>query len=371
MRIVSCFSGIGGLEGANDPIAVCEIDSDARTVLSRKFPKAEQFTDVLKMSPPEADVVIGGWPCQDLSIAGAQEGLSGKRSVLFYELLRIANEAHADSIVAENVPNLLRLNQGREFYEVLLELTASGYPFISWRLLNAREFGLPQERRRVFIVASKNPSIALALHRDIPEPESFSRISPQANGFYWTAGIQGMAYSRGYSPTIKVGSALDIESPPAVHNRGLVRKLSPEECLNLQGTSIKHFAGISKKKIYKFAGNAVALPVGKFAVETALQDDSWRSEVSAQMSMLKLESVPTGGWGNEGHWADGNITPFHRPKNLNLATDLHRFLVSDPKDYLLSPRAIQGLIKRMEESGKRWPDGLLDDLKNTHLQVSV
>ena len=290
---------------------------------------------------------------------------------MFYELLRVAKEAHAATIVAENVSNLLKINKGREFYEVLLELTSSGFPYISWRLLNAREFGLPQERRRVFIVASKDPGIAMALHRDIPPIDASSMGDPVASGFYWTAGIQGMAYSRGYSPTIKVGSALDIESPPAVHVEGLVRKLSPEECLSLQGTSILPFAGIPTKKIYRFAGNAVAQPVGKFAIETVLQSDHLSEQVPSQLSMLNLESVPSGGWNREGHWANGDITPIYRAKNPHLATDLHRYLVSDPENFLLSPRAIQGLIKRMEESGKKWPHGLLEDLKAAQLRVAT
>ena len=75
MKYISLFSGIGGLESSQKPpVLCCESDGDARWVLGRKFPNSELHDDVVSLVPPPADVVAGGWPCQDLSIAGQQRG---------------------------------------------------------------------------------------------------------------------------------------------------------------------------------------------------------------------------------------------------------------------------------------------------------
>lgn len=111
MRYISLFSGIGGLESSSQtPLAVCEIDPWCQKVLSRKFPEAELSKDVRSFIPPAVDVVVGGWPCQDISAAGLRKGLAGERSGLFFRMLDVAIEAGAHTIVAENVPNLLRLS---------------------------------------------------------------------------------------------------------------------------------------------------------------------------------------------------------------------------------------------------------------------
>lgn len=187
MAYISLFSGIGGLEHPSiPPILLCEIDNDCRKILSSSYPTAVIYPDVETLAPPQCDVVCGGWPCQDISIAGTQLGLGGSRSKLFYSLLRIAVEASAESIVAENVPNLLRIAKGEEFLNVLRAFQDAGYPFISWRILNAREFGLPQERRRLLIVASEghhawqvsHQSVRLATNLDdyvdLSDPSSLS-----------------------------------------------------------------------------------------------------------------------------------------------------------------------------------------------------
>lgn len=96
-----------------------------------------------------ADVVAGGWPCQDISVAGLQEGLRGERSGLFFEMLRIAEEAAAHTLIAENVPHLLRMDNGKAFELAIRSLEDADYPFVSWRTLNAREFGLPHASARL------------------------------------------------------------------------------------------------------------------------------------------------------------------------------------------------------------------------------
>ena len=85
--IVSCFSGVGGLEGSDPALAFCESDEQAQIVLRRRHPEAKIHDDIATFQPPKAEVILGGWPCQDISVAGNQAGLTGERSGLFYELL--------------------------------------------------------------------------------------------------------------------------------------------------------------------------------------------------------------------------------------------------------------------------------------------
>ena len=228
MRYVSCFSGIGGLEASTHPLVLCESDPDAVAVLEKIYSGVDVRPDVRTFEPPRVDVVAGGWPCQDLSIAGQQRGLSGLRSGLLLDMLRVAVRGGAHTVVAENVTNLLRMRKGFEFIASLEAFRDAGYPHIGWRTLNAREFGLPQNRARLLIIASKSADIVWTLFRELPPLPTPVRRGDSAAGFYWTAGIHSINYSRGYVPTIKVGSSVGIASPPAVHYGEVVRGNQPQ-----------------------------------------------------------------------------------------------------------------------------------------------
>ncbi len=211
----------------------------------RRFPCSTPCDDVAQLKPGNCDVVLGGWPCQDISVAGRRAGIEGTRSSLFRELLRVGRESRATTLVMENVPNLLRMSGGVEFIQVLNEIADSGFRHISWRTLNAREFGIPHQRRRLLMVASKNPATARALHRPINQDTIEINPRPTSHevpaGFYWTAGTHGISYSPGYIPTFKVGSGINIPSPVAVFAFGSVRRISPLEAIRLQGFCTEAF----------------------------------------------------------------------------------------------------------------------------------
>jgi DNA (cytosine-5)-methyltransferase 1 len=133
-------------------VAVVERDKNCLKLLKGRFPSAEQFDDVRSVGRdnlPECDVLCGGFPCQDLSAAGKRAGLSGARSGLFYEFARIIDECRPACVVWENVPGLFSSDRGRDFARVLLEMEKLGYSG-AWRTFDARYFGVPQRRRRVF-----------------------------------------------------------------------------------------------------------------------------------------------------------------------------------------------------------------------------
>ena len=346
MDYISLFSGAGGLEGPSSPLVVCEIDRPAQDVLRRRFPDSSIHDDVTTMEPPEAEVVAGGWPCQDISVAGLRRGLSGDRSGLFFELLRIAEQAQAHTIIAENVPHLLRLEGGGAFDLVLESLAASGYGHVAWRTINARQFGLPHERRRVFLVASKHRDIAMALHRPIESAVENQSGDGGVAGFYWTAGLHSICYTKGFVPTLKVGSSLSIPSPPAIHFDGTVRKLTADEAVRLQGFAVGDFQDVRPKDMHRMAGNAVAVPVG-----------GWVFDSLMARSFPDVHYAGFGFTAQHGIFEGGQKRAVeHEPGDL--ATNLGDF-VDRTNTEPISPRAAAGLVRRLVRSGKPCPDDLL------------
>jgi DNA (cytosine-5)-methyltransferase 1 len=167
VRFVSLFAGVGGFDlglerSGHTCVGQVEIDKHAQSVLARHWPDVPKHDDVTTAIDwadeiglkGNVDLVAGGFPCQDLSVAGKRAGLDGKRSGLFYDALAFAKAVKAKTILLENVPGLLSSNKGRDFGVLLTELADAGYSNIEWRVLNSQFFGVAQRRRRVFIVAS-------------------------------------------------------------------------------------------------------------------------------------------------------------------------------------------------------------------------
>jgi DNA (cytosine-5)-methyltransferase 1 len=276
MRVGSTFTGVGGadmgFEAAGMTISwQCELDAWKRSVLAAHYPNIPIYEDITTLEDPEpVDLMVGGFPCQDLSVAGQRKGFSGERSVLAFEFLRIAETLKPRWLVLENVPGLLSSNKGLDFQRLLREVAACGYG-VGYRCLDARYFGVPQRRRRIFIVARRaetsiDPRTAsgLALRAlcesgsgdttpCIPPWQDATRTiedcvresggfrstasfgqwveddkagtlsrrdykSPnQIISFYSTGGSQnGFWATDGVSNTLKIGSSLDIPSPVAV-----------------------------------------------------------------------------------------------------------------------------------------------------------
>jgi DNA (cytosine-5)-methyltransferase 1 len=172
---VSLFAGVGGFDLAMQRqgvkvVASVEIDKKCNEVLAKHFPEATQFTDVTTVKGedlinagfnPSKGIITGGFPCQDLSVAGKRAGLAGERSGLFWEIARIVDETQTEYFVIENVPGLLSSNNGADFGVVIGTMADLGYS-LGWRVLDAQHFGVPQRRRRVFIVGRRSTSEGVA-----------------------------------------------------------------------------------------------------------------------------------------------------------------------------------------------------------------
>ena len=182
----SLFDGIGGwqlaaLRNGVKPLWSSEIDPFPASITKKHFPDTIQLGDVTKINGaeiPPVDIICAGSPCQDLSIAGRREGLNGKRSGLFYHAMRIVREMRKETngkypkfFIWENFPGAFTSNGGRDFQSVLEEIGQTNIPMpcggrwakagmvrsegcsIQWRTLDAQFWGVPQRRKRVFLVA--------------------------------------------------------------------------------------------------------------------------------------------------------------------------------------------------------------------------
>ena len=172
---VSLFAGVGGFDLAMQRqgvkvVASVEIDKNCNQVLAQHFPDATQFTDVTTVKgedlinagfTPRTGIITGGFPCQDLSVAGKRAGLAGERSGLFWEIARLVEETQTEYFIIENVPGLLSSNNGKDFGVVLGTMADLGYS-LGWRVLDAQHFGVPQRRRRVFVVGRRTPNSSVA-----------------------------------------------------------------------------------------------------------------------------------------------------------------------------------------------------------------
>ena len=157
------FAGIGGFRSGLSkfgdffvPVGFCEIDPYARRAYEAIYDTKGElfFEDARKIVPeelPDIDLICGGFPCQSFSIAGKRGGFEDARGTLFFEIARIARVKRPKYLLLENVPGLLSHDGGRTFATILITLSELGYD-VCWQVLNSANFGVPQSRKRVFII---------------------------------------------------------------------------------------------------------------------------------------------------------------------------------------------------------------------------
>jgi len=162
MRYLSVCSGIEAASVAwHDfgwtPVGFSEIDAFPSAVLAHRFPHVPNLGDMTKykewpLEPGSIDILVGGTPCQSFSVAGLRKGLEDPRGSLMLTYLAIAEHFRIPTLLWENVPGVLSSNGGRDFGAFLGALGELGYRW-AYRVLDAQHFGVPQRRRRVFVVA--------------------------------------------------------------------------------------------------------------------------------------------------------------------------------------------------------------------------
>ena len=321
IKLLSLFSGIGAFESALDRLDVdyelvnyCELDKYASKSYSaiHNVDESLNLWDIKKVDtsklPDDIDLVTYGFPCQDISVAGKLKGFKSDgeltRSGLFYEALRIIKDTKPKIAIAENVKNLVGKRFKKEFEIVLTSLEQAGYNNY-WKVLNAKDFGVPQQRERVFIISIRKDldkgyefPKAMPLEkrlRDILEQEVDKKYylnQKQIERLRSTNTCQGMLIKentkKGYA-IANVGDSVNISYPNSKTRRGRVgkgvsqtltasggemsviednlrvRKLTPLECWRLMGFTDEEFRKAqlvcSDSQLYKQAGNSIVVNV--------------------------------------------------------------------------------------------------------------
>ena len=334
MNFLDLFAGIGGFRlgmerAGHKCVGYCEIDKYARLSYNAIHNTEGEidFKDITEVTNEEfrklrgsVDVICGGFPCQAFSIAGNQLGFEDARGTLFYEIARAAEQIKPRYLFLENVRNLLSHDKGKTFARMLKILDELGYD-AEWQVLNSKNFGVPQNRERVFIVGHLRGECTYRVFPIRGKDEKFNTDgeinqvgnigksdnfggNPQVTRVYDINGIsptfntmQGggrepkilvkEATKQGYA-VADVGDSINFSHPDSKTRRGRVgkniantlltsdeqgvvlsdykiRKLTPRECWRLQGFPDWAFdkaqAVNSNSQLYKQAGNSVTVNV--------------------------------------------------------------------------------------------------------------
>jgi DNA (cytosine-5)-methyltransferase 1 len=166
LRHLDTFTGYGGFTISAqklgwETVGFSEIDKYASAILKYNFSNIKNYGNIsdidFRQFRGEIDIITGGTPCQDLSVAGKGKGLEGERSGLFFEFIRAITESEATYFVWENVKGALWSNKGWDFARVQIEMEQAGYD-VWWQVINAKDFGVPQNRERIFAIGIRKGS---------------------------------------------------------------------------------------------------------------------------------------------------------------------------------------------------------------------
>jgi DNA (cytosine-5)-methyltransferase 1 len=368
--VTGLFAGVGGIEegfrqAGHESTMLCEFDPLARYVLGKHFSNTEITADVTKLKGlPLCDVLVAGFPCQDLSQVGRRKGISGPNSGLIESVFSLLRQQVKPPrwVVLENVPFMLSLDRGRAIRTIADALEEMGYSW-AYRTIDARAFGLPQRRRRVILIASKtHDPRSVLLGTDTEPPEASSR-GVHACGFYWTEGNTGLGWAIDSVPPLKGGSALHIPSPPAIWfpRRRLIATPAIEDAERLQGftagwTDLSEKDPLAARKRWRMVGNAVSVPMAKWIAEQ-LQTPTAEFKAEDVDGLPAKGSWPSAAWGYKGKRGRSEVSewPVAVP-SIHLASFLQH------KVSPLSKKATSGFLSRLINSSLRYEKEFCRDL---------
>lgn len=275
MKYIDLFAGVGGfrlgIEKALGKIPQCvysnEWDKYANSVYRRHYGQCDSrdIRTVDAKEIPQFGLLVGGFPCQSFSVAGRRGGFADTRGTLFFEIARIVKERQPRLLLLENVKGLLSHDKGETFGIILASLDELGYD-VQWQVLNSKDFGVPQNRERVFIIGhlrgTPRPEVFPLLQNN-QEVAPVGRNESQGEKVY----IATRNLSRNGSLISKISGAAQVSEVPHITDRVTVRKITPVEAERLQGfpDGWTEFAEdgeiISDSQRYKMMGNAVTINV--------------------------------------------------------------------------------------------------------------
>ena len=303
IRIIDLFAGIGGMrlgfEQAYRKNIECvfssEWDKFAVQTYAANFNGEEPRGDITKIpskSIPDHDILLAGFPCQPFSQAGLKRGFVDTRGTLFFEIEKILIKKKPQAFLLENVKHLKGHDNGRTFKVIMQHLEAADYK-IFVKTLNAKDFGVPHNRQRVFIVGFLDHSAGFSFPEskgkkirvgDILEKHADSKYTisdklweghqrrksehkAKGNGFGY-----GLFNSKSeYTNTISARYYKDGSEVLIDQERKNPRKLTPRECARLQGFRGSFKIPVSDNQAYRQFGNSVAVPVIKAIAKEILK----------------------------------------------------------------------------------------------------
>jgi DNA (cytosine-5)-methyltransferase 1 len=367
LKSVGLFSGIGGFEiglekAGIETTLMCEIDPAAQAVLRKRMPHVEIKDDVRLIGrlPKGTDLLVAGFPCQDLSQVGRARGFSGDKSVIVDHVFRLLKAKRTQWVVLENVPFMLQLHKGAAMWHITQKLEDLGYAW-AYRTIDTRSFGLPQRRERVFLLASLDHKPWNRLYKGNANLQNAADIIPPC-GFYWTEGNRGIGWATNAIPTLKGGSGWGIPSAPAIWmpDRSFI---TPDirDAERLQGFKAdwtKAAESVTRPgHRWRLVGNAVTCKVSEWIGKTLLNTDNQPPEFE---DLAPSSSWPSAGAGMKGsRYAVRGVTKF--PVHQSHAS-IDEFLHFEPRP--LSHRAASGFLSRLEVSRLRYPAAFAKDLRS-------
>lgn len=366
--VTGLFAGVGGLElglsrSGYRASAFVESDPHARAVLLDRFPDVPVHGDISHIeSLPPSDVLTAGFPCQDLSQAGRMQGIHGGKSSLVSHVFRLMDgmERPPEWLLLENVPFLLHLNAGAGMDWLVSQLEARDFTW-AYRIIDTNSFGLPQRRRRLYILASQrnDPHAAILSEDSGVTRKPFD--GTQACGFYWTEGNTGLGWAVDAVPPLKGSSGLGIVSPPAVwlpaEKTFVTPSISDAEAMqgfDRRWTAAAESVPRGDRIRWRLVGNAVSVPVAQW-VGAKLEGSG---PVAGEETPLPDGSKwPTAAWGRRGERYRVTISEW--PEEVTGSS--LRSALWDPRP--LSARAAKGFKTRLFKSTLRANQEFRDDLE--------
>lgn len=287
MKYISLFAGIGGFDLAlnrqgHECVFANEWDKYAAIIYRRNI--GELNTSDIRLirayDIPDHALLVGGFPCQSFSIAGKRAGFDDIRGTLFFEIARILENKRPRYFILENVKGLLNHESGKTFQTILRVLTELGYEF-QWQLLNSKNFGVPQNRERIFIIGHLGgqprpqifPILGSNTDTNSGDQKRQDRVADtittrygnrNARGTHLIQDIRGMKKSqngKGFKDSTEPSYTIDTLGAQGVFDGSTIRRLTPLECERLQGFPDGWTEGVSDSQRYKCLGNAVTVNV--------------------------------------------------------------------------------------------------------------
>lgn len=228
-------------------VGYSEIDKYAIKVYERNFNGHKNYGDATTINATDIgdfDLLVGGFPCQAFSIAGKRAGFDDTRGTLFFDIARILKEKQPRHLVLENVKGLLSHDSGRTFTTIIGVLTDMGY-LVEWQVLNSKDFGVPQNRERVYIVGHLGNKCGRKVFPIGQGSKTPAEHKGQRPGIF--SGAIDSSYYKGHD-----GKRQLIAEPR-------IRRLTPTECARLQGFPDDWCSELSNSQAYKCFGNAVTV----------------------------------------------------------------------------------------------------------------